>query len=175
MRCTEFLELYSDFRDGRVQDSALERRVRDHLATCPACMAYDARVSRGVCVLRTLSDLEPSPGWRRALARQVGTRRLQLERPVEPAPAGVMVGLMVATALILLLWTGHAPDANLNTVASQAAEPAPATDPPLPAIVAIPSPPFVSFTQLTAPSFRAEWRTPGSQEETLVGWSSDGR
>jgi hypothetical protein len=84
-----------------------------------------------------------------------------------------MVGLMVATAIILLVWTGHAPDAASNAVAASATEPAPTPEPPLPAVVAIPSAPFVSFTQLAAPSFRAEWRTPGTQDETLVGWSSD--
>jgi hypothetical protein len=169
MRCTEFLDAYSDFRDGLLHDPVLERRIVDHLSVCPRCMEYDARVARGVCVLRTFSDLEPSPGWRRSLERQVGNRRLHLEKPVAPAPAGVMVGLMVATAIMLLVWTGDAPDSDRLAIETAAAEP------PLPAIVAIPSPPFVSFTQLTAPSFRAEWRTPGTQDEALVAWSANGR
>ena len=171
MRCADFLDIYSDFRDGRLGDPALERRVAEHLSACPSCAAYDARIARGICVLRTLGDVEPSPGWRRSIVSRVGRRRLQLEEPVAPAPAGVMVGLMVATAIILLVWTGHPPDAAVSTLETRAVEPTP--DPPLPAVVAIPSAPFVSFTELTAPSFRAEWHTPGAREETLVGWSGD--
>jgi hypothetical protein len=46
---------------------------------------------------------------------------------------------------------------------------------PLPAIVAIPSPPFVSFSELSAPSFEAEWRTPGARDEPLAQWTAVGR
>ena len=171
MQCAEFLDLYSDFRDGAIADARLERRILDHLATCPQCMDYDARVARGVCVLRTFSDLEPTPEWRRSLTKRVGRQRLRLEEPVAPAPAGVMVGLMVATAIVLVLWTGYA-ESPIGTVAQTAAvETEPAPTAPLPAIVAIPSPPFVSFTHLSAPAFNTEWRTPGTQDEMLVRWS----
>lgn len=173
MQCAEFLDLYSDFRDGVIADAQLERRILDHLSTCPQCMEYDATVARGICVLRTFSDLEPTAAWRHSLAERVGKGRLQLEEPVAPAPAGIMVGLMVATAIVLVLWTGHAEAPAGSLAQAVAVEPQPA--PPLPAIVAIPSPPFVSFTRLSAPAFNTEWRTPGTQDEMLVRWSSAGR
>lgn len=175
MQCAEFLDLYSDFRDGVITDARLERRILDHLATCPQCMEYDAKVARGVCVLRTFSDLEPTPEWRRSLAARVGPHRLRLEEPVAPAPAGIMVGLMVATAIVLMFWTGHAEPPVGVTAQPTAVATEPDPTPPLPAIVAIPSPPFVSFTHLTAPAFNTEWHTPGTQDEMLVHWSFAGR
>ncbi len=173
MRCTEFLATYSDFRDGLIDDPGLERRVIDHLLACPRCMQYDARVARGVTLLRTLSDLEPSARSCRQLKSQVGMAPLRLEEPVRPAPAGVLGGLMVATAVILLVWSvgGGEPRAGFEAVAADVEMALPAAR-PLPAIVAIPSPPFVSFTELSAPSFEAQWRTPGAHDEAFVSWTS---
>ena len=136
-------------------------------------MQYDARVARGVTLLRTLSDLEPSARIRHQLERRGRTAPLQLEEPVRPAPAGVMGGLMVATAVILLVWSigSGEPDARLQTAAAEVEWAQPATR-PLPAVVAIPSPPFVSFTQLAAPSFQARWRTPGAHDEAFASWTT---
>ncbi len=136
-------------------------------------MQYDARVARGITLLRTLSDLEPSPRFRRQLEKRVGPSPLRLEEPVRPAPASVMGGLMVATAVALLAWSigGREPAPDVQAVAAQVEMVQPPSK-PLPAIVAIPSPPFVSFTELSAPSFEAQWRTPGAHDEAFVSWTS---
>jgi hypothetical protein len=174
MRCSDFLARYSEFRDGLLDDPAIERRMAAHVLSCPQCTRYDARVARGVTLLRTFADLEPSPQFRSRLARRIETRPLRLEEPVRPAPAGILAGLMVATAVILLVWSvRQAQPPVVSTVA--AAESVPSVTPPLPAIVAIPSPPFVSFSELSAPSFEAVWRTPGARDETLVQWTALGR
>jgi len=170
MTCSEFLETYSDFRDGLIDDPGLARRLADHLAVCPRCMQYDARVARGTTLLRSFSDMEPSPRFRHELARRLNRSHLTLEEPVRPAPAGIMVGLMVATAIALVVWTtGDHPVAPAPAVETAAAPAASSPQPP--AVVALPSPPFVSFTDLSAPAFEAEWRTPGARDESLASWT----
>jgi len=170
MTCSEFLETYSDFRDGLIDDPGLARRLADHLAVCPRCMQYDARVARAATLLRSFSDIEPSPRFRRELARRLNRSHLTLEEPVRPAPAGIMVGLMVATAIALVVWTtGDHPVESAPAVETAAASASPS--PPPPAVVALPSPPFVSFTELSAPAFEAEWRTPGAGDEALASWT----
>jgi len=169
MTCSEFLESYSDFRDGLIDDPGVARRLGDHLAVCPRCMQYDARVARGATLLRSFSDIEPSPRFRRELARRLTRSHLTLEEPVRPAPAGIMVGLMVATAIALVVWTsGERGAVAVPAVETAAARAAPS--PPPPAVVALPSPPFVSFTELSAPAFDTEWRTPGAGDATLASW-----
>lgn len=170
MTCAEFLEFYSDFRDGVIGDPALARRLSEHLLECPRCMQYDARLARGVTLLRTLSDLEPSPGFRRELARQLEARHLVLEEPVRPAPAGIMVGLMVATAAALVLWAGTRPSEPTAATSAPTTVVALPHTTPLPAVVAHAGPPFVSFTDLSAPALEADWRTPGATDESPVRW-----
>jgi len=169
MTCSEFLESYSDFRDGLIDDPGLARRLSDHMAVCPRCMQYDARVARAATVLRTFSDLEPSPRFRPELVRRLNCSQPDLDEPVRPAPAGVMVGLMVATAIALVVWTAGdhpaVPDFEIEAATATAHVPAP------PAVVARPSPPFVSFTELSAPAFETEWRTPGAGDAALASWT----
>lgn len=173
MRCSDFLASYSEFRDDLINDPVLERRMAAHLLSCPRCMRYDARVARGVTLLRTFADLEPSPDFRRRLEKRMVSPPPRLEEPVRPAPAGIMAGLMVATAIILLIWSVRHNEP--SAAATVAAEDIPPSGPPPPAIVAIPSAPFVSFTQLSAPSFDAQWRTPGARDDAFVLWTAAGR
>ncbi len=169
MTCLEFLESYSEFRDGLVADPDLARRLSQHLLSCPRCTQYDVRLARGVTLLRTLSDLEPSPRFRRDLARRLeASRHLALEEPVRPAPAGIMVGIMVATAAALVLWMGMKPAPAPVTPVAQVG---PERVEPLPVVVAHASPPFVSFTDLSDPAFEADWRTPGAADASPVSWT----
>lgn len=167
MQCAEFLELYSDYRDGLLQDGGLERSMLRHLLSCPHCMCYDARVARGVTALRAFSDLEPSAGFRAALDGRLATSALQEAEPVTPGPAGVMVGLMVATAIALLFWAGQSRTADQapQAVATHEIEPVPR---PLPAVVANPGAPFVSFANLSVPAFDREFRTSGVRDAMLT-------
>jgi len=100
MDCSEFLELYSDYRDGRLEDASVARSVREHVSECEACMHYDALVCRGVMALRSADDLEPT--------RTVSLNRLTLlpesTVPHAPAPAKFAAALMVAAAIALLIW-----------------------------------------------------------------------
>jgi hypothetical protein len=161
MRCTDFLELYSDYRDGLIGDPVLNLDMSQHLITCRRCMQYDARVARGVTVLKTLSDLEPSRVFRRELAGRLAEAPPVRDEPVIPAPAGIMVALMLLTAVAFFLWEA-------GTGSTQARGEPPETPRPFPVAVANPGPPFVSFGHLAVPAFGGEWHTPGAAEGPLV-------
>lgn len=155
MNCHEFLELYSDWSDGLV-DADLRQRMGEHVQHCPQCTRYHARVGRGVTVLKSLCELEPTWISRHRLASRLADPPLALHESVTPAPAGVMVALMLITAAALFVW-----EATTGTPEDYAAE---RVAQPRPVVVANPSPPFVSFAHLTVPAFNGALRTPGAGE-----------
>jgi len=165
MLCSDFLELYSDYRDGLITDPAVARRIQRHLRMCRRCMDYDALVSRGVMALRSTNDLRPSTLFRHQFSRRL--RATQAEGTVEavrPAPAGIMAALMVAAAVALAVW----PDAETVTapsVAPTVAADAGATTPP-PA----PEPVYVPNAELVTPAFREAWLAQPAQEVTFETW-----
>src|SRR2546430_15560567 len=95
MTCAEFLERYTDLRDGLITAPRELRRFTRHLAQCPACRRYDAALRRGVLALQAAQTIEPSPAFRRRLAERLarGRRRRQV-----PARAGIAAALFVAPA-----------------------------------------------------------------------------
>lgn len=104
MTCAEFLERYTDFRDGLLTAPRELRRFARHVARCGACRRYDAALRRGVSVLQAAATIEPSPEFRRRLdARLAGER--DAHRAV-PARAGIAVALFVAAALALVALEG---------------------------------------------------------------------
>jgi hypothetical protein len=100
MNCSEFLELYSDYRDGRLENAGVARAVREHLRECDACMHYDAAVCRGVMALRSLGELEP----KRPFAVHDVTILPESSDTTSPIPARFAGALMVAAAIALLVW-----------------------------------------------------------------------
>src|SRR2546428_12772960 len=67
MTCAEFLERYTDFRDGLITAPRELRRFERHLARCAGCRRYDAAVRRGVLALQAVETIEPSRDFRRRL------------------------------------------------------------------------------------------------------------
>jgi anti-sigma factor RsiW len=68
--CSDFLDRYSDFRDGLL--SAREEGVfRAHLAECAACARHDAAVKRGVELLLRMGEIRPSPDFGARLRRRL--------------------------------------------------------------------------------------------------------
>src|SRR5881409_2792922 len=102
MRCHEFLERYTDFRDGLITAPCDLRRFERHLARCPACRRYDRALRQGVLALQAAALIEPSPDFRRRLeARLREERRRGRGSPQLPARAGVAgvaAALFVAAA-----------------------------------------------------------------------------
>ena len=80
MRCSEFLEIYSDYRDGLIADPDLARSVQRHLRHCTRCMDYDALVSRGVMALRATGEIRPNPLFVRRLERRVAALESAVRR-----------------------------------------------------------------------------------------------
>src|SRR2546426_5959828 len=52
MTCPEFLDRYTDFRDGLITAPRELRRFGRHLVQCASCRRYDAAVRRGVLALQ---------------------------------------------------------------------------------------------------------------------------
>src|SRR3989475_898252 len=87
MTCAEFLERYTDFRDGLITAPRELRRFERHLMRCAGCRRYDTAVRRGVLALQAAGTIEPSRDFRRRLdARLERERRAARE---VPASAGV--------------------------------------------------------------------------------------
>src|SRR5258708_13893404 len=90
MTCAEFLERYTDFRDGLVTAPRELRRFGRHLARCTGCRRYDAAVRRGVLALQAVETIEPSRDFRRRLDARLERER-RATREVQ-ASAGVAAG-----------------------------------------------------------------------------------
>lgn len=162
MTCAEFLERYTDFRDGLITGPRELRRFERHLTRCPACRRYDTALRRGVLALQAAGTIELSPDFRRRL-----NARLERERRATrevPARAGVAAALFVAAALAMLALEGvRRPD-----VAR-----APTLPPvPFPRPVVQAGVPFVSFQDPRASVFAGAQAPDGS---ALVEPASAGR
>lgn len=161
MRCHEFLDHYSDYRDGLITDPAVHHALRRHLMECPRCLRYDVRIARGALLLRTAGEIEPSRRLRRRLGRRLAAASVDAE-PVVPGRAGLMVALMLAAGLVLVLWqTARGPEQR------EARRPVPRS---IPAVLANPGVPFVTITDLALPAFGADWRAPGAARAAAATW-----
>jgi len=160
MNCSEFLDLYSDYRDGCLESTDVARSVREHLRECDACMRYDALICRGVMTLRSTEELEPTS--------TVSFRGLHVlpdsAEPVSPAPARFAGGLMVAAAIALLLW----PKAEEPVPAAPIAQVQPAP-PPTPAVLPQPKP-LPAREIDPAPSVFHAQMPPPPEQVTFAEW-----
>lgn len=167
MRCSQFLELYSDYRDGLITDPRTAGEVRMHLAQCKRCMNYDAAISRGVMALRATSDIRPSRSIANGFILQLHQCQ---EKPsdfegVRTAHAGIMAGLMTVAAVILLLGVGlgHEEEASEPRVAA-----------------ANSAPPFLTtgdtlrptLTDWNVPAYRRELPSDSEQQVSFDRWVS---
>jgi len=106
MTCDEFLDRYTDYRDGLLSTPREARRFTRHLEQCGSCRAFDEAVQQGVGALRAVERIEPSVDFRRRLDQRLARERRALAAPTLPARAGLAAGLFVAVALALLAREG---------------------------------------------------------------------
>ncbi|MEN8145069.1 MAG: zf-HC2 domain-containing protein [Gemmatimonadota bacterium] len=57
MNCEAFLDLYTEYRDGLLDELRLAKAER-HLATCESCTRYDSVFCRGIELLHTIPSAE---------------------------------------------------------------------------------------------------------------------
>lgn len=104
MECPEFLDRYTEFRDGLVSASRELRRFQRHLVACARCREYDATVRRGIVALQAAEEIEPSQDFRRRLDARLRAERVKLGgEPVLPIRLGLVAALLLAVAVTLVL------------------------------------------------------------------------
>jgi hypothetical protein len=168
MRCSQFLEIYSDYRDGLIMDPRVEGEIRRHLRDCRRCMNYDASISRGVMALRATSDIHPSRSIHGGFDHRLACAQDELSQldGVRTAHAGVMVGLMTVAAVALLLGT---------SVGTEEPRPMPQVT------TATAAPPFltvandgrpVNLTDTSVPAFGRELPSDSDQQVSFDRWVS---
>jgi hypothetical protein len=129
MRCSNFLQLYSDYRDGLIEDPRLEGDVRQHLTECSRCMDYDASIARGVMLLKATSDIGPSLRFTRRLKSRLSQDDGESEvgENARSVHAGIMVVLMMAAAIALAVGIRSDPVDERTQAGVARATPVPAT------------------------------------------------
>jgi hypothetical protein len=135
MRCTEFLERHSEFRDGLITSPRDSRRFARHLAHCASCRRYDVTVRAAVQALHAAAPITPSPDFRQRLDARLAVERRRVPRP--PARAGVSATmLLLAAVALLIVEAGRRPEVKKVPVLPPVA---------FPTAVANAALPFVSF------------------------------
>lgn len=107
MHCQEFLDHYSDFRDGRLEDHRLARRMERHLAVCGPCARRHAALTRGAEALRSLPVPLPSRRFRAGLAHRLAGE-VAIGDPIAPTRVGIAAAFLLAAAVALVLYEGLA-------------------------------------------------------------------
>lgn len=135
MICQEFLNRYTEFRDGLIAAPRELRRFQRHLVQCPTCRRYEAAVQRGVSALQGVETIEPSADFRRRLDVRLAGERARAA--AVPARAGLVAAMLVLVALsLLVVEAGRRPQLARGSALPPAAFPKPVANPGLP---------FVSF------------------------------
>ena len=135
MRCREFFERHSEFRDGLITSSKDLRRFMRHMAHCASCRRYDATVRQAVQALHTAAPITPSADFRQRLDARLAIERRRVPRP--PARSGFSAAMLVLAALALFFFeVGRRPRIEKAPLLPPAAFPKP---------VARAALPFVSF------------------------------
>lgn len=102
MRCQEFLERHSDYRDGLITAPRDVRRFARHMAHCASCRRYDATVRQAVQVLHSASPITPSPDFRQRLDARLAVERRRVPRAARHS--GFSAALLVLAALALFFF-----------------------------------------------------------------------
>jgi hypothetical protein len=169
MRCSDFLQFYSNYRDGLIEDPRLEGDIRQHLAGCNRCMDYDASIARGVMLLKATSDIGPSLGFTRRLESRLsqGDGESEHSDVARSVHAAIMVVLMLAAAIALAVAIGSNPDEARSQTGLASATAAP---------------PFVStsasggrlvdLTDLSVPAFGTEVAGRSQSQVSFATWVS---
>lgn len=110
MECAEFLDRYTDYRDGVVTTPRDRRRFERHLAHCETCRSYDTAVRRGVLALQGVETLTPSERFRARLDARLRREALTMAGPRISPRIGAAAALLAAVGVALVaLQLAHRP------------------------------------------------------------------
>ena len=114
MDCARFLDSYSDFADGLLDERA-EIALFDHMAECPACQRLHAAYVAGCGALRRLRDVRPAPDFGSRLSA-----RLRHEEEATPVagPVALLAGLLLVAGAAGSGWWLLGPRADMPVVAT---------------------------------------------------------
>lgn len=128
MKCSEFLDSYTDFRDGALGPGRAGT-LRAHMAGCVPCRRYDRVVNRGVGLLRALPGTPPDPDFRARLRHSIYAleeerrRRRLLGSAMRAAPLLGALGVLGALLAALTL-RDSVPVAELPPIVAERPSPA---------------------------------------------------
>ena len=101
--CSEFLDQYSDFRDGLLEEERTAA-FHGHLASCSSCARYDRVIGGGVRVLRDLPELTPSFDFEARLQHRIFHLEDTLAGRHHASGASLVATLGICTAIGLGAW-----------------------------------------------------------------------
>lgn len=102
--CSQFLEGYSEFRDGRL-DAVLRGAFEAHIDDCAACARYHRVVLRGVEIFRELPQLTPSHEFQPRLQHRIFHLQDELKRSgVSPSGTTAAITFVIAALLTATAW-----------------------------------------------------------------------
>jgi hypothetical protein len=99
MVCDDFLEQYSDFRDGLLPEGR-GREMEEHLNGCSSCRRYTLVCLRGVEILSSLPPVTPSQDFAPRLHHRL-LRADEVEVLSRDAGSGTTAATALAMALLL--------------------------------------------------------------------------
>ena len=143
MMCREFRDRHPAYLEGALSERALVA-MQVHLAECAGCSRYDTTMRRGLMVLRSLPQVEPSADFQDRLnrrlhqARQADARAESYRGPGVGSFVATAAGVVAAGFLAAMLFDVGQPARNLRlapVVAMRPAEP-PVSPSVSPALVA---------------------------------------
>lgn len=126
--CRAFLDRYSDYRDGRLDDEARSFFI-GHIAGCEPCRRYDHVIRKGI---DALLKAPPALTRRRLTVAEVRCRATAFEREslaLGTAGSGVTLTAAVLVALVMaaVAWSpyfsGHTPEVRIAPVVAGAPPP----------------------------------------------------
>jgi hypothetical protein len=127
MRCDDFIQSYSDFRDGTVTEESRSVYER-HLAECARCRRYDRVVTGGVMLYSELPPHQVSPDFMPRLQHRIyhleDATRLTTKRTVGSAALVAVAGVGFLAVTWLPFATRMSVEVQLPSVTVEAPAPA---------------------------------------------------
>lgn len=102
MDCNDFIQRFSEARDGGLRDPRQLRRIEQHARRCPRCARWVESLELGLGELREAMGIEPSARFRKRLRKRLAAE-VSIGDPIVPTNAGLAAALLLAAAVGLLV------------------------------------------------------------------------